>query len=94
MIPLSSSAASKRARSCRGCSKRCRSVSIPITLGQVEQRHVIGDFAGEHDGDRIWVRRRRRALVELTAATPERIERAVPGRKELDWRTLSDGGME
>jgi hypothetical protein len=39
-------------------------------LGQVDQRHVIGDFAGEHDGDRIGVRDGRRALVELTAAAP------------------------
>jgi hypothetical protein len=37
---------------------------------QVEQRHVIGDLASECDRDRIGVRERRRALVELTAAVP------------------------
>ena len=94
VIPRSRNSCSSRARSCRGCSKRLGSVSIPMTSANsssatsyaISRASTTGTASGSVGG--------RRVLVELTAAAPQRIERAAPGRAQRDGPALSDGGVE
>ena len=65
-----------------------------MTSEKLEQRHVVGDLAGEHDRDRGGIRGGPDALVEPAAAAPQRIDRAAPGRVRAEGPALRDGGVE
>ncbi len=76
VTPRSRSACSSRARSCRGCSKRLGSVSIPRPRPARAARRR-SRFRGRARRDGVGVRGERRCPVELPATPPERIERAA-----------------